>query len=203
MAAAGLGDLHSLLGMCEIVEIAHSDNLCFQTPSPHRVKWTLLALRCREGHSSQGAPRKMAVPWAGECLPGADDFKKKKKKANQNPTCWRRKAEKQRSPSAVEIALSASVSGWLACWLWQKLMGTMWQSTWERVGGCQVFLRICVCIYECVFIIPSLLQLPVWLVPASCGDVAFPWNEECVKESVVAYTYEHMEALESRHAVCH
>lgn len=40
-------------------------------------------------------------------------------------------------------------------------------------------------------------------MPASCGDVAFPWNEECVKESAVAYTYEHMEGLESRHMVCH
>lgn len=63
---------------------------------------------------------------------------------------------KQRSPSAVEIALSASASGWLACWLWQKLMGTMWQSTRERVGGCQVFLRICVCIYVSAYLLSHL-----------------------------------------------
>lgn len=116
MVAAGLGDLHSLLGMCEIVEIAHSDNLCFQTPSPHRVKWTLLALRCREGHSSQGAPRKMAVPWAGECLPGADDFKKKKKSQPKSYVLEEesRKAEKSLSCWNCLVSICERLAGLLA-----------------------------------------------------------------------------------------
>lgn len=81
-------------------------------------------------------------------------------------------------------------------------MGTMWQSTRERVGGCQVFLRICVCIYVSAYLLSHLFCSCLCDLCQQAVEM-FPWNEECVKESVVAYTYEHMEALESRHTVCH
>lgn len=125
----------------------------------------------------------------------------KKKKVNRNPTCWRRKAEKSLSCWNCLVSICEWLAGLLAL---TKIDGDhVAVNTGE--GGRVPSFPTYMCVYrcECVFIIPSLLQLPVWLVPASCGDVAFPWNEECVKESVVAYTYEHMEALESRHTVCH
>lgn len=105
MAATGLGDLYSPLGMLEIVETARSYDLFAFRPHLHTgCSGTCWNLRCREGHSSQGALRKIAMPWAG-----ADDLKKKKKSIQ----ILRVGGGKERSPSAVEIALSASVSGWL------------------------------------------------------------------------------------------
>lgn len=77
---------------------------------------------------------------------------KENKEIKQPKSYMQEEEESREVPSAIETALSASMSGWLACWLWQKLIGTMWQSTQERVGGCQVFLRICVCIYMWVCI---------------------------------------------------
>lgn len=81
---------------------------------PHRMQWNLMTCSCREGYPSQGAPGKLAMPWLGNLTQGQMSLKKENK---TQPKFHGLEEESREVPSAVEIALSASVSSWLACWL--------------------------------------------------------------------------------------
>lgn len=75
MAATGLGELHSPLWMLEIVEIACSYDVFAFRPHLHTggsgTCWPSDAERGTLARSTQEG----GIAWAGEYLPGADDFK--------------------------------------------------------------------------------------------------------------------------------
>lgn len=54
----------------------------------------------------------MAMPWAGKCLPGADDFKGKKK---SQPKCYVLEEESREVPQLLKLPCQhLRAVGWLA-----------------------------------------------------------------------------------------
>lgn len=85
-------------------------------PSPCRTKWNVLTHSCRERHLSQGVPGKLAKLWLGNM--SQEQMPLKENKEIKQPKSYMQEEEESREvPSAIETALSASMSGWLACWL--------------------------------------------------------------------------------------
>lgn len=142
--------------MLEIAEVAHYEDLfAFRLcliPTQDKVEPADSQLQRRA--SSPRSTQKAADAMARKCLPKADAFKEKN--TLKQPKSYGLEEGSREVPSAVEIALSASMSGWLACWL-TKIDGDHVAVNTGEGGRVPSFpTYVCVYIYVSVYLLSHL-----------------------------------------------